>query len=134
MKSSGFTLLELLVIVLLILFIIVLIALPVMLGSIKKSSILRVAEYYINAVELGIARSRLYNIPVADGTYNILESGSICLENIEANCSNKLIIEVVGKIPEQGTIEIKEGKIIDVNLNFDGKIVVKQGSKLVFDN
>lgn len=134
MKSSGFTLLELLVIVLLILFIIVLIALPVMLDSIKKSSILRVAEYYINAVELGIARSRLYNITVVDGTYNILESGSICLENIEANCSNELIIEVVGKIPEQGTIEIKEGKIADVNLNFDGKIVVKQGSKLVFDN
>lgn len=136
MKKKGFTLIELLAVIV-ILAIIALIATPIVLNIIarsKESATLRGAEYYLDAVEQGIARARLDNVKVEDGTYNILGTGNICLEGEVSSCTEQIQVEVKGEIPNLGTITITAGKIDEVELTYGDKSVVKDNDKLIFVN
>jgi prepilin-type N-terminal cleavage/methylation domain-containing protein len=88
-KSKGFTLIELLAVIV-ILAIIALIAVPIVLNIIddsKESSLLRSAEFYLDAVEYTIADAFLYHGGLSDGTYPITSDGNICKEN-ESPCTD----------------------------------------------
>ena len=73
MKRIGFTLVELLAVIV-ILAIISLIATPIVLNIIndaRQSSTLRSAEFYLDALEFSVAQATLKEQKVIDGTYNI---------------------------------------------------------------
>ena len=92
MNKRGFTLIELLAVIV-ILAIIAVIAVPIVLNIIeetKNNATLRSADFYLDTVETNIATSTLKNQNIPDGTYNILESGNICLETLTAGkCINE---------------------------------------------
>ena len=133
--KKGFTLIELLAVIV-ILAIIALIAVPIVLNIIdetKSNATLRSADFYLNAVELSVAQSVLKNQNVPDGTYNILESGNICLEYENTTCKDELKVEVNGEHPKEGTITIKNGNIADILIRIDDKNIVKNDrGELVF--
>ena len=111
--KKGFTLIELLAVIV-ILAIIAVIAVPIVLNIInnaKENSTLRSAEMYIKSAELSIAQSTLKNKNITDGTYNLKE-GDICLNT---DCTDKLKVEVSGKVPENGTITILNGSISELS-------------------
>ena len=117
--KKGFTLIELLAVIV-ILAIIALIATPIVLNIIndsKESSLLRSAEFYLDAVGYTIADAFLYHGGLPDGTYPITPEGNICKVN-ETPCTeaNTLKVEVNGDYPTGGTITIQNGNIDDVNL------------------
>ena len=130
--KKGFTLIELLAVIV-ILAIIALIATPIVLNIIndsKESSLLRSAEMYIKSAELSIAQSTLKNKNITDGTYN-LKDGDICLNT---GCTDKLEVEVSGKVPDSGTITMLNGSISELSLVLDGKTIVKNSEgKFVFE-
>ena len=124
--KKGFTLIELLAVIV-ILAIIALIATPIVLNIIretKESATLRSADFYLDAVELSLAQATLKNKNISDGTYNILESGNICLSY---DADNKcIIVEVKGEVPSVGsTIIITSGKISAIELKYGEKTIVK---------
>ena len=147
MDKRGFTLIELLAVIV-ILAIIALIATPIVLSIIddtKKSSMLRSAEMYLDAVELAVGNSTLKNKNIEDKTYNIMSDGNICLEtltagkcigtgNRENNEEDILKVEVDGEVPQDGsTIKFENGKIIEVRLVYkSATIVMDEKNNLVF--
>ena len=105
--KNGFTLIELLAVIV-ILAIIALIAVPIVLNIIndaKESSLLRSAEFYLDAVEYTIADAFLYHGGLSNGRYPITPNGDICKVN-ETSCqeSNILKVEVSGDKPTGGYI------------------------------
>ena len=129
--KKGFTLIELLAVIV-ILAIIALIAVPIVLNIIndsKESSLLRSAEFYLDAAKYTIANAFLYHRGLKDGTYN-LKDGDICLNT---DCTDKLEVEVNGKVPESGTITIISKSISELLLVLDGKEIYKNDKgELVF--
>ena len=129
---KGFTLIELLAVIV-ILAVIAVIAVPIVLNIIndsKDSAILRSVEMYIKSVELSIAQSTLKNKNITDGTYN-LKDGDICLNT---DCTDKLEVEVSGKVPDSVTITMLNVSISELSLVLDGKTIVKNSEgKLVFE-
>ena len=133
--KKGFTLIELLAVIV-ILAIIALIAVPIVLNIIKdtkESSMLRSADFYIDALEISIATKMLDGSSIQDGTYNIIDNGNICLEYDEKEtCINILEVEVDGEVPTSGTITIISGKINDINLTYpSGTVTQNTEGKLV---
>ena len=129
MRKNGFTLIELLAVIV-ILAIIAVISVPIVLNIIEESkdnATLRSADFYLDAVETSIATSTLKNKNILDGTYNILESGNICLSYDNDNkCIEELIVEVKGEVPSVGsTIIITSGKISAIELKYGEKTIVK---------
>jgi len=131
MKEKGFTLIELLAVIV-ILAIIALIAVPIILniiGSSKKSSILRSGELYIKAVETAIARENLktqYN-PISC----VIEVDGNLTCTDKDNNETKLTVEVNGSKPIAGTIELTNGKITKVTgMILDGKELKKENGKV----
>ena len=127
--KKGFTLIELLAVIV-ILAIIALIATPIVLNIIretKESATLRSADFYLDAVELSLAQATLKNKNISDGTYNILESGNICLSyDADNKCIEELIVEVKGEVLSVGsTIIITSGKISAIELKYGEKTIVK---------
>ena len=124
--KKGFTLIELLAVIV-ILAIIALIATPIVLNIIndaKESATLRSAEFYLDGVEMSVSTAVLKNNAIKDGTYNILETGDVCLEyDINNKCSNKLEVLVKGEKPKVGSITIASGIITDVSLLIDNNTV-----------
>lgn len=123
MNKKGFTLIELLAVIV-ILAIIALIATPIVLSIIeetKESAVLRSAEMYTKSAELSIEQSTLKNKNITDGTYN-LKDGDICLNT---DCTDKLEVEISGKVPDSGTITILNGSISELSLILDGKEIYK---------
>ena len=121
--KRGFTLIELLAVIV-ILAIIALIATPIVLNIInetKDNASLRSAEFYLDAAEQSILLATLNNRRITDGKYNVID-GDICLNN---DCTDKLIVEIKGEKPSSGTISIKDGKIEDISLNLNNKVIVK---------
>ena len=129
--KKGFTLIELLAVIV-ILAIIALIATPIVLNIIddaKKESDLRSGEFYLKSLELSIAQATLEGKNIKYGAYNILPNGNVCLETYdsdkkeckdgldEGNDISELIVEVKGKVPESGTITIKNGQIDNASFN-----------------
>lgn len=130
MKKNGFTLIELLAVIV-ILAIIALIATPIVINIIedsKESATLRGAEYYINAVELSIAKNRLNNKKVEDGEYIVQDNGNICKEE---EC---IKVEVSGEMPNVGSIvKINSGEVKEINLSFETNVVIMDATgELVF--
>ena len=99
MKVKGFTLIELLAVIV-ILAIIALIAVPIILniiGSSKKSAVLRSGELYLKAVETAIARENLNNQfnPISCVIENDGKLACVDKDNNETT----LVIEVNGSKP-----------------------------------
>ena len=129
MNKRGFTLIELLAVIV-ILAIIAVIAVPIVLNIIDESNnnaTLRSADFYLDAVELSIANSILKDKNISDGTYNILESGNICLSyDADNKCIEELIVEVKGEVLSVGsTIIITSGKISAIELKYGEKTIIK---------
>ena len=132
--KKGFTLIELLAVIV-ILAIIALIATPIVLNIInetKESAQLRSAEFYLDAVETAIASSTLNNKKLENKTYNILESGNLCIEYKDKECTNELKVKVSGEVPSSGSITIENGKIKYVELVLNDKTITRQGGVLAF--
>ena len=108
MKKKGFTLIELLAVIV-VLAIIALIATPIVLNTIKKSTkgaAERSAENYVSAVETAVATSLLGNNKIEDGLYTINSDGNI------TNGDNTYTIEVSGNKPKSGSITIENGQVV----------------------
>jgi len=121
MKIKGFTLIELLAVIV-ILAIIALIAIPIVLniiGTSKKSSVLRSGELYLKGVETQIARKNL-NESFNPKNCTIKSNGDLnCID--ENNIQQDLLIETTGSKPIEGTLKLDDGKIIEVSkLKLDG--------------
>ena len=122
MNKKGFTLIELLAVIV-ILAIIATIATPIVLNIINDArgeADLRSEDFYLDAVELSIAKAALENKNIEDGTYKVLENGNICLsyeDDDETTCEDELKVEVKGQAPKSGTITIKNGQIDDASFN-----------------
>ena len=131
MNKKGFTLIELLAVIV-ILAIIATIATPVVLNIIndaKGEAELRSEDFYLDAVELSIAKAALENRNIEDGTYNVLENGNICLsyeDDDETTCKDELKVEVKGQAPKSGSISIKDGKIDDTTLSMTIEMLGKK--------
>ena len=107
-KKKGFTLIELLAVIV-VLAIIALIATPIVLNTIKKSTkgaAERSAENYVSAVETAVATSLLGNNKIEDGLYTINSDGNI------TNGDNTYTIEVSGNKPKSGSITIENGQVV----------------------
>lgn len=131
MKKNGFTLVELIAVII-ILSVLVLLVAPVVIDLIddseEKTAIMQ-AKFYLEAVELSIYNLELENKYVTDGSYKIMPNGNLCLGSITKNTCNGEVIKIQdeGKAPDSGTIEIKASEIGTVNLIIDEKIIEKKG-------
>jgi len=128
MKVKGFTLIELLAVIV-ILAIIALIAVPIILniiGSSKKSAVLRSGELYLKAVETAVARENL-KTQFNPTTCVIVNDG-----NLTCDEDKTLTIEVNGSKPTSGTITLEKGKIKEVtDMTLTGfELEKKPGEKL----
>ena len=128
----GFTLIELLAVIV-ILAIIALIATPIVLNIIndtKESAILRSADFYIDAVEYLLAKRVLDGKSINDGTYNIMESGNICIGTLEDNtCNGEILeVEVDGERPNGDKITIKDGQIVSHVIKYGDVVVNPDGT------
>ena len=129
--NKGFTLIELLAVIV-ILAVLALIAAPVVLEIIddsKKSATLRSAENYIEGVEHALIRNIMYNQRVSNGTNSLMENGDVCLGEYSSKiCTGtKLIVDVNGQTPIDGSITFEDGKIKNYNLKYPSDISVVDG-------
>jgi len=135
--KKGFTLIELLAVIV-ILAIIALIATPIVLNIInetKESTVLRSADFYLDAVERSIVLSTLNNIEVKDGTYPIIKDGNVCIGKLDdGTCIGDILeIDIDGEVPKEGTITITNSQITSIKLNYNNKVVIKdENGKLVY--
>ena len=107
--KKGFTLIELLAVIV-ILAIIALIATPIILniiGSTKEQTTLESGELYLRAVRNAIATENLLR-EFNPSTCEVTEEGNL-------NCDGEeLVVETNGERPNNGYIELEEGKIVYV--------------------
>ena len=132
--KKGFTLIELLAVIV-ILAIIALIATPIVLNIIndtKENSLLRSAEFYLDAVETAVAQSTLNDKKLENRVYNILKNGNLCIEYKDNECTNELKVEVSGEVPSGGSIAIENGKIKNPQIVLNSKTMVKDNNKWYF--
>jgi len=121
--KKGFTLIELLAVIV-ILAIIALIATPIVLSiinDIKESASLRSAEMYLRGVEQSIMRENMN----ANGSFRpnyceITEKGNLLCDE-----TTEVIVEVDGEKPKGGNISFEEGKIKDIRLAINDKLIEK---------
>ena len=128
--KKGFTLIELLAVIV-ILAIIALIATPIVLNIIsesKKSSGLRGAEMYLDAVEQSISIEKMNNISFNPNSCIINHGNLICDEDLQ----NEIKVQVNGNVPERGSIKFDKGKIVDVLLNYNGSTIVNDNNELTY--
>lgn len=140
-REKGFTLLELLAVILVIA-IIVLIAMPIILNVIedaRKQSAIRSAEGYLDAVEKAVLKSKIDNKKIENGTY-FVKNGDLYADMNDSSPSIK--VDVKGTLPANGdSIEITKGEVTNCSLtisdypiswNSDGKLSAgKKGEILV---
>lgn len=135
MRKKGFTLIELLAVIV-ILAIIALIATPLVLNIIdntKKKTALQSAELYLSAVEQTIVSEMISGNKIENGSYEITDKGNICLEqNVDNTCKKELKISMKGKVANEGTIQIEDGKVTSATLKIDDKLIKKNGEKLEY--
>ncbi len=133
MENKGFTLIELLAVIT-ILAIIALITSPIIIDTIeesKKSSALRSAELYVDAIDSALASKNLNgDFYIENGWYTINKEGNICTNE---ECTDFITIKAKNK-PTSGKIYIEKSKAADVeylkiqnyniNKNDKGKFVI----------
>ena len=128
MKKNAFTLIELLAVIV-ILAIISLIAVPIVLGIIndaKKSSEEESLKLYFDTVEKAITRKQLSSSNFNPDRCEIQSDGNLeCFNNNET--LGILQIEIKGKTPTNGTLTIKNGKIVEKNgiINNDNSLTLQ---------
>ena len=108
-KNKGFTLVELLAVIV-ILALIALIATPIILNVIndaKKQAAKDSAYGYMDAVEKYIVSSELEDKSIQDGTYRVEEL-------------NSMGVSVKGSTPDNGNIEIKNSSVKSYDIGIDG--------------
>jgi len=130
LTTLGFTLIELLAVIV-ILAIIALIATPIILniiGSSKKSAVLRSGELYLKNVETTIARENL-KTQLNPTRCTIKVDGNLtCID--KDNKETDIIIESTGNKPSSGTIILEKGKITEVtDVKLDGYVLEKEEGK-----
>ena len=134
--KKGFTLIELLAVIV-ILAIIALIAVPIVLNIIndaKESSLLRSAEFYLDAVEYVVADAFLYHGGLSNGQYPITLEGNICKKALPCDDANTLKVEVNGDKPTGGYIELNGGVISNTFLLLGEKrIILDEENNLAYD-
>ena len=125
--KKGFTLIELLAVIV-ILAIIALIATPIVLNIIsetKESSQLRGSQFYIDAVEHSVTREMLKDSNFKPSICKIEKDGNLL-------CDNKTIkVDVKGETPNDGIIVFETGKIIDITLITNNKVIEKQDKDFI---
>jgi len=131
MKTKGFTLIELLAVIV-ILAIIAIIATPIVLNIIKDSkdsATLQSAELYLGAVETAVTKNIMDDPTFRPKTCEIQNDGNL-------KCDEILVkIEISGEKPTKGKIKLVQGKIEDVELVLNGKIILKNvDGKLIASN
>ena len=68
------------------------------------------------------------NKRLSDGTYPIMQNGSICIGTLTGStCSDTLVVEVAGETPESGTVTIKSRKIDSYEFTYKSGFVVING-------
>ena len=124
MKAQGFTLVELLAVIV-ILAVLALIATPVVLSIIddaKESAMLRSAEMYLSGVENAVMRENMNS----GGNFRPNEC---TISNGNMTCgSTNVEVEVDGEVPYAGSIVFENGKIKEVTLNYESGTIVKDAS------
>ena len=128
MKSKGFTLIELLAVIV-ILAIIALIATPIVLDIIndaRNSSQLRSTDFYLNAVEHSITKKMMNDPTFKPNSCYVQSDGNLKCNETEVK------VEVKGEVPTSGIVDLEKGKITDILLMFNDKIIEKQDNKLVY--
>ena len=137
MKNKGFTLVELLAVIV-ILAIIALIAVPIILGIIsdsKNESAERSAELYIDAANKAIARYQMSNSNVNfSGTKNC----SITSVGIACPGMDTIKVEIDGQAPSGGTIVLVNGKVssgttITYGTSSQAKTYTYDGTRIVLE-
>lgn len=132
-KNKGFTLIELLAVIV-ILAVIALIATPIVMNVIndsKKGADKDSAYGYMKAVELAMSQALIKNNNAdLDGHYLIDEQGNLERYNNPLNKIEIFKINYKGSIPE-GTAEIKDKKIIGMDLAFEVESFLYDGEKLI---
>ena len=109
MKKSGFTLVELLAIII-VLSIVALISIPVAAGVIENSrreSARISATNYIKQLEAVIVAKEMKENVINNGSYELDSDGNIWLDEEH---TDKLYINIKGKKPSGGTVVISDGK------------------------
>ena len=112
-KNKGFTLVELLAVIV-ILALIALIATPIILNVIndaKKQAAKDSAYGYMDAVEKYIVSSELEDKSIQDRTYSVEEL-------------NSMGVSVKGSTPDNGNIEIKNSSVKSYDIGIDGYVVI----------
>ncbi len=128
-KIKGFTLIELLAVIT-VLAIIALITIPIVSNSIsesRKSSALRSAELYIDAVDKALANRDLDgNFAAEEGWYSINRDGNVCLSYNYCSGDAELIVTAKNK-PTSGMVYIRENGVDGVTDIVYGDYIVSSG-------
>ena len=127
--KKGFTLMELLAVII-ILAIIALIIAPIVINLIneaEESANLKSAKFYLDAVEQAILKKQLKQIKVPNGTYEITVSGNLCIgiyNKLNNNCTGyELEVDVVNP-PKEGKITIKNKLTTDYSITLSNDEIV----------
>ena len=126
---KGFTLVELLA-VLVVLAALMAIGIPIVERVINKAKVqneLSSAKNYLRAVQVALNVSELEDKIIVNETYDIMKDGNICIGALLAQrCDGeKLEIKVNGKLPTSGKVTVENGKITNLKLVYDDKIIMK---------
>lgn len=117
MKKRGFTLVELLAVIV-ILSIIALIAVPVILGMIEDSRKQAAAisgKEYVDYVSTRIVSDKLEDINFHDGDYDVYNDG----REVRSSTSNQIMdVKMKGTLPVDGWIKIKNHQVVEAWLVF----------------